>query len=112
MTLFDRVTNWGYKVGIFKESTLEAQTKKLMEECQEFCEAVGKSDTKEGAYLYQNWPEYLNMTEELGDIQVVVCVLAHMLGTTPDECLLTEINKIEQRRGKMVDGLFVKNKEA
>ena len=50
-----------------------------------------------------------NARLELGDCLVTLHVLAAQLGVDPDECHAMALDKIENRSGKMVDGLFVKD---
>ena len=46
--------------------------------------------------------------EAMGDIQVVLAVMCAQLGLEIDECREVAWNEIKDRRGKMVDGVFVK----
>ena len=51
----------------------------------------------------------LDETElELGDLQVTVIILSSLLGTTAEKSLERAYNKISGRKGKMVNGVFVK----
>lgn len=98
MSLFDRVKDWGYRVFLFKESDPKAQVKKLLEEVYELSESISIGTDAE-------------VKMEIGDCLVVLNVLCHMTDNVPDDCLRLALVKIEKRKGKMVDGAFVKERE-
>ena len=47
----------------------------------------------------------------IGDMQVTIILLAHMVGMDSVDCLESAYNEIKGRRGKMENGFFVKNSE-
>jgi hypothetical protein len=49
------------------------------------------------------------MQDAIGDIAVVLQVIASQIGTTLTECQELAWQEIKDRRGKMVDGVFVKD---
>jgi hypothetical protein len=46
----------------------------------------------------------------IGDMLVTIIILAEMLGFSSVECLEAAYNVIKNRKGKMIDGLFVRYK--
>ena len=47
----------------------------------------------------------------IGDTIVTLIILAMQLDLKVDECLLTAYNEIKDRKGKMIDGVFVKESD-
>lgn len=74
------------------------QMLKLFEEVGELASSLARGD-KEGA------------KDDLGDIQVVVDVLSMQLGTTSKECKQIAYDEIKYRKGKMVNGVYVKESD-
>lgn len=48
--------------------------------------------------------------DAIGDIAVTLILQAHMHGWTLGECLESAYQVIKDRKGKMVDGVFVKER--
>lgn len=103
---FDEVnfSNSLYDVGVWAEdrnitaeggATSYTQIPKLIEEVYEFRDA----ETEEDAKL------------EFGDILVVCIQIARLRGLDMGECLQLAYEKISKRKGKMIDGVFVKETE-
>jgi predicted transcriptional regulator len=46
--------------------------------------------------------------DDIGDVIVTLSIQASMLGLTLSECLECAYSEIKDRKGKMVDGMFVK----
>ena len=64
----------------------------------------------EKVYIASNLKEDTIETHDgLGDAFVVLTNLAHLCGTTIDECIEMAYHEISQRKGKMENGTFVKN---
>lgn len=94
MTLFDKVNMWGYERGLHNASSID-QLIKLDEECNEL---------KQGLYTSN---EDL-VKDSIGDIAVVLSMLALQEGTTLEECLSIAYEEIKDRKGLMIKGVFVK----
>ena len=90
------VVVWAEQKGIFDKPDINAQFVKLAEEMGEVAECIAKGKTKE-------------MKMELGDMNVVLILLAHMNGHTLQGCLTEAYRKIVGRSGKMVDGVFIRD---
>ena len=74
------------------------QIVKLGEEFGELCSglAKGKNDEVEDA---------------VGDMFVVLTILAMQIGTDIEHCAALAYNEIKDRKGKMVNGVFVKESD-
>lgn len=73
-------------------ATSYSQLRKLREEVDEFEEATTEEDAK----------------LEFGDILVVCTMVAMLRGYDMDECMRLAYNKIKNRKGRMENGVFVK----
>lgn len=95
----DLVIQWAENRGIFKHGTVAGQVEKLKEEVQELLEALDLDNIHEVA-------------DAIGDIQVVLIILAEMKGLSAEECLQDAYAIINKRKGKMQNGVFVKENAA
>ena len=68
-----------------------------MEEAGEVGRAILKDDTEE-------------IKDGIGDMVVVLTNLAELSGLTIEECIESAYEVISKRKGKMINGTFVKNK--
>jgi NTP pyrophosphatase (non-canonical NTP hydrolase) len=93
MTLVEKVVQWHYDRNLIDGSTAKDQTLKLIQEVGELSDNVCKGK---------------DISDDLGDILVIVINLAEREGLTLESCLETAWNDIKDRKGKMVDGIFVK----
>lgn len=46
--------------------------------------------------------------DSIGDVYIVLTILSMQLGMEIEDCVYTAYKEIKDRRGKMVDGVFVK----
>jgi NTP pyrophosphatase (non-canonical NTP hydrolase) len=90
-----RVAQWAEARNLIDGSTPQAQMAKLVEEVQELELALERDDTAE-------------IIDAIGDIQVVLAVMCAQLGLSIDLCRESAWMEIRDRKGKMVDGVFVK----
>jgi len=98
--LFNCVRAWGIAKGITGpegKASAFTQYNKFVEEGRELQEAINKGDQA-------------HAMEELGDCIVTLILLAERLGFCAESALETAYLKISQRSGRMVDGVFVKDK--
>lgn len=49
--------------------------------------------------------------DAIGDMYVVMTILSQQLGFTIEECIDIAYDEIKDRRGKMIDGVFVKESD-
>lgn len=91
----ERIKQWAADRNLIEGSTPWKQYDKLNEECEELARALRSIDMRE-------------IKDAIGDIQVVLAVMCCQLGLDIDECREIAWGQIKDRKGKMVDGVFVK----
>ena len=74
------------------------QILKLGEEFGELCEGMAKGKPDQ-------------VKDSIGDIYVVLTILAMQLGLNMEECVQAAYDEIKDRRGEMVNGVFVKESD-
>ena len=95
MSIFDKIRAWAGERGIYKSGDTKTQYVKLMEEAGELGKAI----------LTKNDEEVI---DAIGDMVVVLTNLAKLEGYNIEDCIGTAYDVINQRKGKMVNGTFVK----
>ena len=95
-TIFDNIRNWAKVRDIYKKGNSHTQYVKLQEECGELAKAILKKDKPE-------------IVDAIGDIVVVLTNLAHFEDCTIEECIESAYKVISERKGKMINGTFVKD---
>ena len=93
---FDLIREWAEHRGIYDEGDQKTQYVKLMEEAGEVGRAILKDDLPE-------------IKDGIGDMVVVLTNLAELSGLTIEECIESAYDTIAKRKGKMINGTFVKN---
>ena len=93
---FDLIRTWATERGLYDKGDTKTQFCKLMEEAGELGRAVLKNDNAE-------------FVDAIGDMVVVLTNLAHLGGTSIEQCIDAAYAEIQNRKGKMVNGTFVKN---
>ena len=99
----DRIKQWASDRNLIEGSTPWKQLVKLEEECEELAQSI--KNCRGIRYM-------VDIKDAIGDIQVVLAVICAQLGIDIDECREIAWNEIKDRKGKMVDGVFVKDREA
>jgi NTP pyrophosphatase (non-canonical NTP hydrolase) len=89
------VSGWAREKGLLDKENATKQLLKVMEEVGETASAVLKGD-------------HAKVIDGIGDSFVTLIVLSKQLGLEPLYCLEVAWNEIKDRKGKMVDGTFVK----
>ena len=95
---FQLIRDWAGERGLYTKGDKKTQFCKLMEEAGELGRAVLKNDQ----------PEFV---DAIGDMVVVLTNMAHLGGTTIEECIDAAYEVISKRTGKMVNGTFVKDEK-
>ena len=95
---FQKIRDWAGERGLYTKGDKKTQFCKLMEEAGELGRAVLKDDNEE-------------FVDAIGDMVVVLTNMAHLGGTTIEECIDTAYKVISKRTGKMVNGTFVKDEK-
>ncbi|MCP4324016.1 MAG: hypothetical protein GY787_19585 [Alteromonadales bacterium] len=86
---------WAKDRGLYDKGNPHTQYVKLQEEAGELAQAILKQDK----------PEIL---DAIGDMVVVLTNLAHLEGFTIEDCIDSAYTEIAMRKGKMLNGTFVK----
>ena len=89
------VVSWGIDRSIFEQSCPRDQLKKLAEELVELCEGVHEYDRNK-------------ICDAIGDMLVVLTMVAKFNNLDLKTCYSIAYNEIKDRKGKMVNGLVVK----
>ena len=92
------VEEWAKDKGIFDKATPMAQALKTLEETTELCTAINNNDPEE-------------IADAMGDIMVTLIIQAKMQGVTLEKCLEGAYKIIAERKGKMINGQFVKESD-
>ena len=91
------VYEWAHEKGIYTHSSpIDQFDGKLLEEVEELKQAILKDNKEE-------------VKDAIGDIQVVLKNIATFYGLTNTECFAHAYGVISSRKGRMVDGVFVKD---
>jgi len=93
---FDKIRSWAQDRGLYDKGDTKTQFAKLMEESGELARAVLKDDK-------------IEFVDAIGDMVVVLTNLAYLGGTNIEHCIDSAYDVIRKRKGKMVNGTFVKN---
>ena len=93
--IYDLIRAWAADKGIYKSGDSKTQYLKLMEEAGELAEAILKNDETE-------------VIDAIGDMVVVLTNLAKLRGHNIEDCVASAYDVIKSRKGKMVNGTFVK----
>jgi len=94
--IFDCIREWADERGLYDKGDPKTQYIKLMEETGEIGRALLKEDTDE-------------IVDGIGDAVVVLTNLAELIGVPIEECIQQAYDVISKRKGKMVNGTFVKD---
>ena len=93
---FQLIRDWAGERGLYTKGDTKTQFCKLMEEAGELGRAVLNNDQAE-------------FEDAIGDMVVVLTNLAHLGGTTIENCIDSAYKVISKRTGKMINGTFVKD---
>ncbi len=91
------IREWAIDRGLDTESPSK-QIIKLAEEYGELAEA----------YLKDDIPE---VVDAIGDMYVVMTILCLQLGLKIEDCIESAYEEIKNRKGRLIDGVFVKEEE-
>jgi NTP pyrophosphatase (non-canonical NTP hydrolase) len=94
-TTQSKVIYWAKDKGLINQSNITRQALKLTEEVGELASAIIKDKRDE-------------QIDAIGDIQVVLIILCEQLNIDYNEALNSAYNVIKDRKGKLVNGSFIK----
>lgn len=95
---YDSVLQWAAEKGILAKATPASQFEKTVEEIGELARGLIEDDQAKVA-------------DAIGDVAVTLIILAELRGLTFDDCLAGAYATIANRKGSMVNGVFVKESE-
>lgn len=93
---FDDIRKWARACNLVAGSEPRAQFLKLVEEVGEIAHGLAKGRSHE-------------VKDGIGDTIVVLTILAAQLGMTVEDCIEAAWHEIKDRKGRMVDGVFIKD---
>ena len=91
--LIELVSQWHHDRNLIEGATSKDQVLKLIQEVGELSDSVCKKQ---------------DVKDDIGDCLVILINIAEREGTTLEECLAVAYEDIKDRKGKMIDGIFVK----
>lgn len=116
--LREKVLDWGKSKDLLHDKNAGKQFMKFMEEVFEFRDEwmSYENSTK---YISDNYRERYgeitrtyqlrdNMQLEMGDVFVTLIILCNQLNLDPVDCLGRAYEKIKDRKGKTINGVFIK----
>lgn len=92
------VLSWAEDRNIIKGSDPKSQFLKTVSELGELSDAINKNDMH-------------GQIDGIGDVLVTLIIVAEQLGMTLTECLAVAYMEIKDRKGKLVNGTFIKEEE-
>ena len=95
LKMFENIRQWADERGIYQKGDVKTQYIKLQEEAGELAKALLNKDDAE-------------IQDAIGDMVVVLTNLAHLNGVHIETCIAQAYNVISKRKGKMINGTFVK----
>jgi NTP pyrophosphatase (non-canonical NTP hydrolase) len=98
LKLFEQIRDWARERGLYDKGDVNTQYVKLQEEAGELAKALLKDDQPE-------------VIDAIGDMVVVLTNLAHQRGIHIETCIAEAYKVISKRKGKMINGTFVKDEE-
>jgi NTP pyrophosphatase (non-canonical NTP hydrolase) len=94
--LVESIIKWHYDRNLIEGSTDKDQTLKLLQELGELSDSVCKGK---------------DISDDLGDMMVVMINIMERNNITMADCLTKAYNDIKDRKGRMVDGVFIKEQD-
>ena len=95
LKIFKKIRTWATERGLYVSGDPITQYVKLQEEAGELAQALLKDDQPE-------------VIDAIGDMVVVLTNLAHQRGVSIEKCIDDAYKVISKRKGKMINGTFVK----
>jgi NTP pyrophosphatase (non-canonical NTP hydrolase) len=96
MIYADLIRQWAQDRNLIEGSDLKSQFVKLIEEAGELANAIGKKNDIEFA-------------DAIGDMFVVLTIMAAQNRMHIEDCIDGAWQEIKDRKGKMIDGIFLKD---
>jgi|TARA_R110000744_G_scaffold117639_5_gene219930 NTP pyrophosphatase (non-canonical NTP hydrolase) len=94
--LIENTIAWHHARNLIDGANDKDQYMKLIQECGELSDNICKQQ---------------DIRDDIGDIMVVLINIAERNGVTLEDCLAVAYDDIKDRKGKMVDGVFIKEEK-
>lgn len=104
--LKEKVLSWADDKDLLHSVNSGKQFMKFIEEVFEF-----KTEMDLINLFGDNELAYKDMQLEMGDIFVTLIILCEQIGIDPVECLSMAYEKIKNRKGKTINGQFIKEED-
>ena len=95
--LTNRIQGWAVDRNLHTADPVK-QALKFFEEAGELCQGMVKGNEEQ-------------IKDSIGDIYVVMTILSMQLGLEIEDCVYHAYDEIKDRKGKMVDGIFIKESD-
>lgn len=92
-TLEKKIVQWHHDRNLIEGANDKDQYMKLIQECGELSDNICKQR---------------DIRDDIGDIIVVLINITERNGLTLEECMEVAYNDIKDRKGRMIDGVFIK----
>lgn len=97
MDVTQKIKQWAVERNLHKADP-NKQMLKLGEEFGELCQGMAKGNREQ-------------VIDSIGDMYVVMTILAMQLGLDIEDCIRSAYDEIKDRKGKIVNGVFVKQED-
>tara|TARA_Y100000389_G_scaffold29949_1_gene25425 strand:- start:1192 stop:1482 length:291 start_codon:yes stop_codon:yes gene_type:complete len=91
--IIEKIEDWHHARNLIEGASDKDQLAKLIQEVGELSDNICKEQ---------------DVADDIGDIMVVLINIAVRNGLSMEHCLEVAYNDIKDRKGKMVDGIFIK----
>lgn len=98
MIYAERIRHWAHDRNLIHGSTPQAQFVKLIEEVGELAQSIAKDRPSD-------------FRDAIGDCFVVLTILAAQKDEDIEECIALAWDVIKDRKGRMIDGIFVREED-
>ena len=98
MVYAERIRDWADERNLITGSTPQAQFVKLIEEIGELAEAIAKNKKEQ-------------FEDSIGDAFVVLTILAAQQNVPIEQCIANAWNEIKDRKGKLINGVWIKEED-
>lgn len=98
MIYAERIRGWAHDRNLINGSTHQAQFVKLVEETGELAAGIARGNDE-------------LCKDAIGDCFVVLTILAAQMDMEIEECIAMAWDSIKDRKGRMIDGVFVKEED-
>lgn len=102
------IERWAEDRNLIEGSKPAKQLNKLAEEMNELVTGVAKYDYESS--FPDGDPDIMldEIADAIGDMAVVLTIIARQLGLKFEDCVAGAYDEIKDRKGKMINGVFVK----